>query len=753
MGYEYLAGAVYQDGNGDGTFGWGVFSRVRLFADLQQYVPVHPTGISYEIRVTNATIQNLQMAVNDQIGVFDDELCVGVGTVDGNWPMSILTWQSVDGLPGFTPGNRMTFRLMDISEPADYFAGFEMTVGDTTFGFGNFTRLSLFDILPAVASIEPNTYNLDFGEVPMGTTRAMELTILNNGTLGLNIRFMELSGDDEFSADIWVGNIDPQEEIPITVYFNPEATGNYFGQLSIASNDPNESMSVINLSGIGSLVIPPELGLSDTDLDFGVVESGSVDTLHVVIGNNAENSLLILDGIELDGAAFGGTIRGRDIVGGGDVDTLHIAGGGADTLWVTYAPEVCDQLDEGMITIHSNDPVYPVVTVELYGSSEPCGVTQHIDLQGMYFELISFQIIPPSLDAEDVFGRIENLAIVYSDDGSLYMPGLLNTIGDLDLTEGYKLFCYDNSEWEGLGNPIAFDTEYCVTGGRWNWIGHPYLEPFPSADAFGPLDEHTAIIQSDDGRLYLPPFLDTIINLYPNEGYFFFPNDNVCWSYPEAVLMAGRQDNKVRNLPEVEGAPTPTGLPYLVKVNCTDELLAQNPVTVEVYDGNLLAGKAVKSDDLDFIPVIAWGGDQELGLEGFTIGDEIRVVIRDENGRKIAVTSVSDQDQRFGTGPFADLTLDIRALPKDFTVGAAYPNPFNPTVTVPFSLPDDGEVTISVFNVVGQTVFHSTVDYQAGEHSFIFDTRATGINLVSGLYFLRVQYHEQMKFQKLMLLK
>jgi hypothetical protein len=61
-----------------------------------------------------------------------------------------------------------------------------------------------------------------------------------------------------------------------------------------------------------------------------------------------------------------------------------------------------------------------------------------------------------------------------------------------------------------------------------------------------------------------------------------------------------------------------------------------------------------------------------------------------------------------------------------------YPNPFNPTTTVEFSLTQPGNVRLDVYNLLGQQV-HSLWDgwMSGGIHSIRLD----GSNLASGTYF------------------
>lgn len=127
-------------------------------------------------------------------------------------------------------------------------------------------------------------------------------------------------------------------------------------------------------------------------------------------------------------------------------------------------------------------------------------------------------------------------------------------------------------------------------------------------------------------------------------------------------------------------------------------------------------------------------------------------VFRAADGSKLPMKLTGD-NVVYGDGPYAVASFDLVDMPTEFAVAQGYPNPFNPSITVPFALPNAGEVTFRVFNVLGQEVFNSTRNYEIGHHRFLFDANNAGSEIVSGVYFLQVEYTGQVKTQKLMLLK
>jgi len=84
------------------------------------------------------------------------------------------------------------------------------------------------------------------------------------------------------------------------------------------------------------------------------------------------------------------------------------------------------------------------------------------------------------------------------------------------------------------------------------------------------------------------------------------------------------------------------------------------------------------------------------------------------------------------------------ALPETPELQCNYPNPFNPTTTIPFALPYDMSVKVEIFNVLGQRV-RSLVDQilPGGQHRIVWDSRnEEGIPVSAGLYFYRLQVWE-----------
>ena len=85
-----------------------------------------------------------------------------------------------------------------------------------------------------------------------------------------------------------------------------------------------------------------------------------------------------------------------------------------------------------------------------------------------------------------------------------------------------------------------------------------------------------------------------------------------------------------------------------------------------------------------------------------------------------------------------------------FSLGAAVPNPFNPSTTIAYSVAQTGTASLKVYDLAGQVVA-TLVDgmVEAGSHSVVFD----GSQLASGVYFYTLQAGDFVQSQKMVLVK
>jgi len=85
----------------------------------------------------------------------------------------------------------------------------------------------------------------------------------------------------------------------------------------------------------------------------------------------------------------------------------------------------------------------------------------------------------------------------------------------------------------------------------------------------------------------------------------------------------------------------------------------------------------------------------------------------------------------------------------------AFPNPFNPRVTVEFVLPQPQHVTVSVHDLGGRLLkVLAERQYDSGRFSLTWDGRdSAGRARTSGAYFIRLETWDGVQVEKVMLVR
>ena len=101
------------------------------------------------------------------------------------------------------------------------------------------------------------------------------------------------------------------------------------------------------------------------------------------------------------------------------------------------------------------------------------------------------------------------------------------------------------------------------------------------------------------------------------------------------------------------------------------------------------------------------------------------------------------------------LSTEGEGVPVEFALHENYPNPFNPTTTLRFDLPEVSSTTLTIYNMLGQKV--RTFNYQntsAGYHSVKWNaTNDYGDPVGAGVYLYQLQTKDFVKTRKMVLLK
>ena len=95
------------------------------------------------------------------------------------------------------------------------------------------------------------------------------------------------------------------------------------------------------------------------------------------------------------------------------------------------------------------------------------------------------------------------------------------------------------------------------------------------------------------------------------------------------------------------------------------------------------------------------------------------------------------------------------ALPKVFGISSCYPNPFNPSITIEYSLEKESNVRLSIYNLLGQRVRNIENSYKVpGTYTSIWNgLNNKGEQMPSGVYIIEVNNQKSRSIKLITLLK
>ena len=146
---------------------------------------------------------------------------------------------------------------------------------------------------------------------------------------------------------------------------------------------------------------------------------------------------------------------------------------------------------------------------------------------------------------------------------------------------------------------------------------------------------------------------------------------------------------------------------------------------------------------------IAMAGTKPLANAGEIARIALNLV--DENA-EVSVTAEGNINEN-GVAFLGEIAA--REIPTEFELGSNYPNPFNPTTTFTYSLPETGKVMIQIFDITGRRVrLLVNEEKDAGIYKVQWDGRNdAGHQVASGMYLYQIRSGSFVDAKKMMLVK
>ncbi len=221
-----------------------------------------------------------------------------------------------------------------------------------------------------------------------------------------------------------------------------------------------------------------------------------------------------------------------------------------------------------------------------------------------------------------------------------------------------------------------------------------------------------------------------------------------------AKLVVLKQDDKYKTY-GIVAENFPLMMAYSAKVFFSDkqwELVS--------YEDQLHKGRKVEfekqSGYFHSFVCAAIGNAGSKDMNPMLVTFTLRAIAKNAEEPTLREAMLVDTFHRVNTPVVSSAVADENVLPTEFNLSKNYPNPFNPTTTIEFALPHNGDVKLVIFNTLGQQVRTLvSTKMNAGYYKSVWDScDELGKRVSSGMYFYRLEVdNKQISTQKMLLLK
>ncbi len=390
-----------------------------------------------------------------------------------------------------------------------------------------------------------------------------------------------------------------------------------------------------------------------------------------------------------------------------------------------------------------------------------------------------------SVPAEPENTDLENLFQPLIDNGSLLkiqdeqgnaledwgmIGGWRNFIGNITLTEGYKIRLAFEDELELCGLPVSYPFSIPLSGG-WNIIGFPQTGATDAMKIIQPLIDNGSLqkVQDETGNAVedwgmLGGWINFIGEFSPGKGYKIkLAFDDILWiqeAYPKSTTILPENVPASYFIPGFIG----NGVDHMnINVTGLPENMLHPGDELAVFDGEICVGakKLLPHHFASQVVSMPVSAKDQYGMPGFSEGNTIILKLWSSlNNREYQL----EPEVLRGTSTFLKHESTLMSLEKLAITGLVdeqtkakteincYPNPFSNEITIELSLNEELEVQVDVFNQLGQlvNVLAGKKSLSAGRHNIVWDGKNTANQQVSpGIYHVRLLTDEIQMIQKI----
>jgi hypothetical protein len=190
---------------------------------------------------------------------------------------------------------------------------------------------------------------------------------------------------------------------------------------------------------------------------------------------------------------------------------------------------------------------------------------------------------------------------------------------------------------------------------------------------------------------------------------------------------------------------------YFIEDIMTDKVDIELGDWIVAYNNEVIVGSRSWNGQYTDIPAMGYDSTDDNTIGYCQVGDMPIFKLHKTNGEIIDLSS--DNIPEWDNNQVNIITLTAVELPSDIHLHSAYPNPFNPSTTIHYEIPDDGmHINLSIYDIRGRLVSQLVDQFQdAAYDGYKVVWNANEVS--SGMYIVKLQADGIVKTQKIMLIK
>jgi len=556
---------------------------------------------------------------------------------------------------------------------------FSTTLTLTHFGAGSPSHVALTGTGTAPV-IEVSPTALSMGPVPSDLSAVDSVKVKNTGTLALGVSSIAVTGTDaaRFAVTPSSLTVPPSDSAYVKIEFTPTIVGNFSASLTLVHN----AGGPVQVPLTGTSVVPvPEVKLVFKD-NFGM--RGEQLRVPIFLENN--------DSIAVNGLQFDVALPDSILTFVGVTDSLGDKG---FSVSAQLNPDriivVVFTVSEGIL-LESTEigalvyDVKPVLSNQIRGESIP--IIQVSPHNTEVVDTLTNQVITHTVTGNYTIG-IRGDA---NHDGTVSIIDAVTTVRVILGKESPPLpaagtFQFARHDGTGDGTINIVDVIYQIN----RILGRPVDQPL-SKVVYSPVTVDLNQPMASGAALYLPVTIETDT---PIGGL------QLAYAYDPSLVTVGE--------PRMAVPSDDVTLEWYAK----DGIL--RVIAYSISGEAIVLGRSAL-----MIPVtVPEGRTPEITLT--------EAVLSDPSGRDVPV--------RLGQTRVA-----VAAAPTSFSLAVARPNPFNPSTTIAYEVPEQTHITLTIYNLLGQEVVRLVDQAQAaGRYETVWQgVNSRGAGVASGVYLYRI---------------